>query len=60
MTKGLTAAWWALRIGLGLGPAGNQKALAELKITKKTDHLRATVVGERSGETIKVTSISLE
>jgi hypothetical protein len=39
---------------------GNQKALAALKATKKTDHLRATVVGERSGETVKVTAISLE
>ena len=39
---------------------GNQKALAALKATKKTDHLRATVVGERSGETVKVDSISLE
>lgn len=39
---------------------GNQKTLAALKATKKTDHLRATVVGERSGETVKVTSISIE
>jgi len=39
---------------------GNQKTLAALKATKKTDHLRATVVGERNGETIKVTSISIE
>lgn len=39
---------------------GNQKALAALKATKKTDHVRATVLGERNGETIKVTSISLE
>jgi hypothetical protein len=40
--------------------SGNAKALAALKATKKTDHLRATVVGERSGETVKVTSIALD
>jgi hypothetical protein len=39
---------------------GNTKALAALKATTKTDHLRATVVGERTGDAIKVTSISLE
>ena len=39
---------------------GNQKTVAALKATKKTDHLRATVVGERSGETVKVTSISVD
>ena len=40
--------------------AGNQKTLAALKATKKVDHLRATVVGERSGDSIKVTSIALD
>jgi hypothetical protein len=40
--------------------AGNEKTLAALKATKKTDHLRATVVGDRDGENIKVTSISIE
>ncbi len=40
--------------------AGNEKALAALKASKKDDHLRATVVGERDGETIKVTSIQME
>jgi hypothetical protein len=39
---------------------GNEKALAALKATKRTDHLRATVVGERDGETIKVTSFAIE
>jgi hypothetical protein len=39
---------------------GNQKTLAALKATEKTDHLRATVVGERSGETVKVTSITVD
>ena len=40
--------------------AGNKKALAALKSTKKSDHIRATVVGERDGDTIKVKSLSLE
>ena len=39
---------------------GNTKTLAALQASKKTDHLRATVVGDRSGDAIKVTSISLE
>lgn len=40
--------------------AGDEKAVAALKETKKTDHLRATVTGERDGDTIKVQSLSLE
>ena len=40
--------------------AGNEKALAALKATKKTDHLRATVSGEKDGDTIKVESLSLD
>ncbi len=43
-----------------LDEAGNQKAVAALKATKKTDHLRATVIGERHGDSIKVASLSLE
>jgi hypothetical protein len=39
---------------------GNKKALSALKATKKTDHIRATVVGERDGDTIKVKSLSLD
>ena len=39
---------------------GNAKALAALKATTKTDHLRATVVGDRNGDAVKVTSISLD
>ena len=39
--------------------AGNEKVLAALKATDKKDHLRADVVGERSGETIKLTSFTL-
>ena len=40
--------------------AGNDKALAALKATKKADHLRATVTGEKDGDTIKVDSLSLD
>jgi hypothetical protein len=40
--------------------AGNDKTVAALKATKKTDHLRATVDGQRDGETVKVTSIALD
>jgi hypothetical protein len=39
---------------------GNEKTVAALKATPKEDHLRATVVGERSGNTLKVTSIAIE
>lgn len=39
---------------------GNEKAVAALKGTKKSDHLRATVTGERDGDTIRVKSLSLE
>ncbi len=40
--------------------AGNDKTVAALKATKKTDHLRATVKGTREGETIKVESVSFD
>jgi hypothetical protein len=40
--------------------AGNAKALEALKASTKKDHLRATVIGERSGETLKVSSLKLE
>jgi hypothetical protein len=39
---------------------GNEKTLAALKTTKKADHLRATVTGERDGETIKVTALTID
>ena len=39
---------------------GNEKTVTALKATKKGDHLRATVTGEKDGATIKVTSISIE
>jgi hypothetical protein len=34
--------------------------VADLKATKKEDQLRATVVGEREGDTIKVASVSID
>ena len=40
--------------------AGNEKTLAALKATKKTDHIRATVEGDRDGDVVKVRSISLD
>lgn len=40
--------------------AGNTKAIAALKATSKKDHIRATVVGERDGDTIKVKALSIE
>jgi len=45
---------------LKLDSAGNQKAVAALKNTKKTDHLRVTVTGERDGDRIKVQSLTLD
>jgi hypothetical protein len=45
---------------LSFDEAGNTKALSLLKSAKKKDHLRATVVGERSGDSIKVKSIKLD
>ncbi len=40
--------------------AGNEKAVAALKGTKKSDRLRATVTGERDGDTIQVKSLTLD
>ena len=44
---------------LSFDEAGNTKALAALKASKKADHLRVSVAGERKGDTIKVASIRL-
>ena len=44
---------------LALDAAGNAKAAAALKATKKTDNLKVTVEGEVSGDTIKVASLKL-
>lgn len=40
--------------------AGNEKTVAALKATKKTDHLRATVTGQKDGDSIKVSAISID
>jgi hypothetical protein len=40
--------------------SGNEKTAAALKATKKTDHIRAKVVGERQGDVVKVTSVTLD
>ena len=45
---------------LKLDEAGNKLAEAAIKGTKKTDHIRATVTGERQGDTIKVASLTLD
>jgi hypothetical protein len=45
---------------LTLDDAGNARALAALRATKQTDHLRATVTGKRSAESIQVKSITLD
>ena len=39
--------------------SGNEQALTALKASKKTDHLRVTVTGERKGSTIAVRSLVL-
>jgi hypothetical protein len=44
---------------LSFDAAGNQKALAALKATKKEDDLRVEVTGEIQGDTIKVVSVKL-
>lgn len=38
---------------------GNQQAVAALKASSATDHLHATVTGEREGDTIKVKSLKM-
>jgi len=40
--------------------AGNEKVEAALKSTKKTDHLRVDVDGEKKGDEIQVKSVTLE
>jgi len=39
---------------------GNEQIASELKSTKKTDHLRVTVDGDRTGDTIAVKSVKLD
>ena len=38
---------------------GNEQALTALKASQASDHLRATVVGEREGDTINVKSLKM-
>jgi hypothetical protein len=45
---------------LALDAAGNAKAAAALKATKKTDNLMVTVEGDVQGDTIKVSSLKLQ
>ena len=39
--------------------AGNDKALAALKATKKKDHIRVNVTGEQKGDTIEVATLAM-
>jgi len=39
--------------------AGNEKTVAALKASDKADHLRATVVGEKNGDTVTVTAVTI-
>jgi hypothetical protein len=45
---------------IALDAAGNAKAAAALKATKKTDNLKVTVEGDVTGDTIKVASLKLQ
>ncbi len=45
---------------IALDAAGNAKAAAALKATKKIDNLRVTVEGDVTGDTIKVSSLKLQ
>jgi hypothetical protein len=44
---------------LKLDARGNEQALAALKESQASDHLRATVTGELDGDTIKVESLRM-
>lgn len=44
---------------LKLDKGGSDKALAALKATKKKDHIRVNVTGERKGDTIEVSTLAL-
>lgn len=45
---------------LKFDPAGNEKALAALKASKKENDLKARVTGTLEGETLKVESIQIQ
>ncbi len=40
--------------------AGNEKAMAALKATDKTDHIRVNVTGELKGKTIDVSELTIQ
>jgi hypothetical protein len=42
-----------------LDEAGNKMALAELKKTQKTDHIRVNVTGEEKGDVIHASSLKI-
>ena len=42
-----------------LDDAGNQKAVAALKASKKTDNVQVQVMGEQSGSSMKVSDIKI-
>jgi hypothetical protein len=42
-----------------LDQAGNAKALAALKASRKKDNIRVQVTGDQTGDTIKVTAIKI-
>jgi hypothetical protein len=63
MSCGKTAGFGVLTADgkfLKFDAAGNKQAMAALEATKKEDHLRATVTGERAGESIKVKTLKLD
>ena len=43
-----------------LDKKGNEEALAALKATKKTEGIRVTVTGERKGDTITVSALTID
>jgi hypothetical protein len=45
---------------LNFDAAGNEKAIAALKASKKADNLAVTVNGDVAGDTIKVSSLKLQ
>lgn len=45
---------------LALDAEGNRKALEALNSSTKADHLRVTVTGDRTGQTVAVASIRLQ
>jgi hypothetical protein len=40
--------------------SGDEQAVTAIKAARSNDHLRATVTGERDGDTIKVTSLKMQ